>query len=325
VRGDEDDRIRVRVEEEVAGRRLDKALHRLLPDYSRTHLKRLIKRGRVKVEGRAVKPSHLAEAGERVEIDLGRIRADARAALEELPIRVLHEDRMLVVIDKPPGVTVHPNSGIQEGTVAQWAEWKYGPLPRPDGEEQRPGVVHRLDRDTSGVMVLARTEAAMEELKTQFRKRITRKRYLALVHGVPEFDSDWVEKQIARDTLRPGRMRVVEEDGRDSRTYWERLEDLGSWALLRCEPRTGRTHQIRVHLASMGHSIVGDRLYRCPHAQRHPLPREAPPCRRQALHASCLTLLHPANQDEVSYECPPPPDMARLLEWLRRRREGGGP
>ncbi len=304
---------------DLAGERLDKALHQVFPRFSRTYLKTLIKRGKVRVGGRTVKPSHVVEEGDRVVLNLEEEKVMARVSLEEMEVPVLYEDPWIVVVAKPVGVAVHPNSAHGWGTLSQWAQWKYGPLPYPPGEPERPGVVHRLDKETSGVMVLARTEEAMRELKAQFKARKTEKLYLALVHGVPEFLSDYVEKPIARDPLHPERMKVVSEGGRESTTFYEVLEDFGRWAWVACMPKTGRTHQIRVHMASLGHSLVGDKIYRSPNAQRFPLPPEAPPLERQALHAKRLTFFHPAHGEKVTFEAPLPGDLRALVAWLRER------
>ncbi len=305
----------------LAGERLDKALHRVFPRFSRTYLKGLIKRGKVRVGGRPVKPSYVVEEGDRVEVDLEEERRRARTSLESLEIRVIHEDPWILVVDKPVGVAVHPNAAHGWGTLSQWAQWKYGPLPHPPGEPERPGVVHRLDKETSGVMVLARTEAALAELKAQFRARKTEKRYLAIVYGVPEFTSDYIDEPISRDPLHPERMKLVASGGRESSTFYEVLEEYGRWALVACMPKTGRTHQIRVHMAGVGHSLVGDKFYRCANAQRYPLPPEAPPLERQALHAQRLTFFHPAHGEAVTFEAPLPEDMKGLLAWLRERPE----
>ena len=304
---------------EVAGERLDKALHQVFPRFSRTFLKTLIKRGKVQVGGRFVKPSYLVEEGDKVVLNLEEEKRRARTSLEEMQVEVLHEDPWIVVVAKPVGVAVHPNSAHGWGTLSQWAEWKYGPLPCPPGEPERPGVVHRLDKETSGVMVLARTDEALRELKAQFRTRKTEKRYLALVHGVPEFASDYIERPIARDPMHPERMKVVASGGRESSTFYEVLEVFGNWAWMACMPKTGRTHQIRVHMASLGHSLVGDKIYRSANAQRFPLPPDAPPLERQALHAQKLTFFHPAHGDQVTFEAPLPEDLQTLLAWLRGR------
>ncbi len=316
---EEKGKVETVLEGDLAGQRLDKALHQVFPRFSRTFLKTLIKRGKVRVGGKRVKPSHVVEEGDRVVLDLEEEKGKARISLEEMEVPVLYEDPWIVVVAKPVGVAVHPNSAHGWGTLSQWAQWKYGPLPCPPGEPERPGVVHRLDKETSGVMVLARTEEAMRELKAQFKARKTEKLYLALVYGVPEFLTDYIEKPIARDPLHPERMKVVSQGGRESTTFYEVLEDFGRWALVACMPKTGRTHQIRVHMASLGHSLVGDKIYRSPNAQRFPLPPEAPPLERQALHAKRLTFFHPAHGEKVTFEAPLPEDLRALVSWLRER------
>jgi 23S rRNA pseudouridine1911/1915/1917 synthase len=305
---------------EDEGRRLDVVLVRLVSGVSRSRLQAWIREGRVSVEGRRVRrPGALIAAGARIEL-VPPAPADpaASAALaDHLP--VLHADPELIAVDKPAGMLSHPSERTRVGTVADLAAARFGPLPAIQGED-RPGIVHRLDRWTSGVMVLGRTRPALEHLKDQFKHRSVRKTYLALVHGAPRFDSDWIDAPIARPPERRDRYRIAPQgEGRPASTYFEVRERFDGFALLACFPKTGRTHQIRVHLASIAHPVVGDRVYR--HRSTPPtIPPEAPLVDRQALHAQVLELEHPATGAGLRFEAPLAQDITALLDWLRTHR-----
>ncbi len=312
-----------RVPPDLAGERLDKVLVVFLGgELSRTRIQELIQDGAVSVDGRlAERPAESLEAGQELalrEVPRSRLRAGGSPGTE---LVVLHEDEHLAVIDKPAGTLSHPTSVVVGGTVSELAALRWGELPDPQGED-RPGIVHRLDADTSGLMVLARSELAGAELVRAFRERAIEKGYLALVHGDPRFDSDWIETPIGRSRLRPDRMRVLEEGGRPASTFYrvrERLRDRGQpgFALLECWPKTGRTHQVRVHLSSIGHPLVGDRVY--PGRVRRPLPAEVPPLARHLLHAHALRFTHPVSRESLSFESQLPEDFERWVEWLRGR------
>jgi 23S rRNA pseudouridine1911/1915/1917 synthase len=290
---------------------------------SRAQAKRLVQRGLVTVDGRtAQKGGVVLEAGQTVE--WRPVPEDTPAAVQpaEPPqtLRILYEDAYLLAIDKPAGLMAHPPDRVTVPTpsVAALALAHCGELPSIAGED-RPGIVHRLDKDTSGVMVVAKNDEAFHFLRSQFKARTTRKVYRAIVHGEPRFDSDWIERRIAVDPRAGDRMTVVAEGGRDASTYYEVVERFTGFADVRCLPRTGRTHQIRVHLASIGHSLVGDRLYR---SRRAPdaLPEGAPNPGRHCLHAEMLGIRHPRTHEELQLEAPMPDDMVKLLRWLQQNR-----
>ena len=308
-----------RVPKAAAGERLDLVLVARYEDLSRSRLQQWIRAGRVIVEGEpCLRPGTMVEEGMDVRIDAPTpVDAVEQAARAERLV-VLFEDAQLVVLDKPAGLLVHPGAGGRQDTLAQLADARFGPLPGPE-DTIRPGIVHRLDQDTSGVIVLARDEETLAALQSEFRERRVQKTYVALVHGDPRFDSDWLETPIGPDARRPGRFKVVAEgEGREAATFYETTERFGDFALLTVSPKTGRTHQIRVHLGSIGHPIVGDAHYRSK-AARTRLPQAAPAMERQALHASRLAFAHPKTEEQLEFVSPLPTDMTRLLEWLRTR------
>jgi 23S rRNA pseudouridine1911/1915/1917 synthase len=307
------------VPHELAGERLDRALVALTEGLSRTRLQDLIKAGHVQVEFEVIRQSKsIVEAGARLTVELP---PDTPAVgVEGLPIvslSVIHEDEHMLVVDKPAGLLVHSNARSRGGSLADLAQRDFGPLPVAQGED-RPGIVHRLDRLTSGVIVLGRTPEALAHLMRQFQERTVEKTYVALCHGTPRFDTEWIKAEIGSNPRYPERRRVVEEgEGRKAETFIELREDFGGVCLMGAKPKTGRTHQIRVHLFHVGLPVVGDRLYRHRGALRHPIPKEAPVMERQALHAARLEFEHPASGERVSFESPMPADMSALLEWLR--------
>ncbi len=308
-------RVRHRFTAERAehGVRLDRALAARFPGYSRSRLQRAVKEGHATVNGRPARAGRPLSAGDDVVVELAT-ETRSYALPENIPLRILYEDARLAVIDKPPGFTVHPGAGERRGTLANALAYRYGELSSLQGP-LRPGIVHRLDRDTSGVILVARDDEAHRILAAQFKERTVSKTYLAVVRGLPDFDADLISLPIARDVRQPERMAIRHDVGRASETYYEVRERFHRHAFLEVHPRTGRTHQIRVHLAALGHSIVADRVYgRADRDLRGVIGR-------QALHAHRLALRHPETGEEMEFESPLPADMAGLLEFLR---SGGG-
>ena len=308
------------------GIRLDLFLANQPEVRGRTRARRLIESGMVRVVGGRVRPGLFLAADQKVEFEVDRTVLDPLTPDLPLPaIRVLYEDACLCVIDKPVGVAAHPpeDKSVVAHTVASWARARFGELPSAEESPGRPGIVHRLDRDTSGVMVIARTSMAFEFLRAQFKARTVEKEYRCLVFGEPRFQSDWIERAIATDPRHPDRMTVVDEGGRESSTFYEVVERFTGFAHVRCRPKTGRTHQIRVHMTSIGHSLVGDRTYRSRIRQHEALPDGAPDPGRQCLHAARLVLPHPATHEPIEFEAPMPADMQQLLLWLRANRVPG--
>ena len=306
-----------------AGIRLDVFLANQPEVPGRSAARRLIDAGAVEVPGQRVRPGLALTADQVVRFALDELHvADPLAPDLPLPdIRLLFDDAALAAIDKPAGIAAHPPEGRHQPahTVASWARARFGELPSVI-EAERPGIVHRLDRETTGVMLVAKTELAFTSLRAQFRDRLAQKEYRCIVFGEPRFHSDYIERAISVDARHPERMTVVDAGGRDSSTYYEVVERFDGFAHVLCRPKTGRTHQIRVHMTSIGHSLVADRVYRSRRRQHDSLPSDAPDPGRQCLHARCLTVTHPATQAQLTIEAPLPNDMEALLAWLREHR-----
>ncbi len=302
---------------EHAGGRIDKVLRDLVPRYSRTYLKELIEMGCVSIGAEVVtKSRQLVEEGDVVKIRLVP-KKEAAAAPKKFPLEVLFEDNFLAVINKPAGIPTHRGIRQTRGTIADAAVELFGPdLPRGQGED-RPGIVHRLDRETSGVMLLAKNEEAFYNLQGQFKARTVKKEYRAIVRGTLRFDSDHVEGLMARDARQPDKMRMSKIAGRESSTFYQVLERFENFTYLRCEPKTGRTHQIRVHLTHLGHPLVGDKVYKASGIAWH-TPHGAPKVWRHLLHAHRLTFEHPKTGDSMHFEAPIPKDMQDFLNFLRK-------
>ncbi len=318
-----EDLIRVQVAPDQAGWRLDVFLAKDPRVGSRRIAKGLIDRALVTLPGvrKAPKAGATLAAGQWVECHVlpPEPRTPASVAMPAEPLRILHEDAYILVIDKRPGLSSHPAEGARIDrvpTVAWLASAHCGPLPTLSGDD-RPGIVHRLDRDTSGVMVLAKTEESFHFLQSQFKARTMQKEYRCLSFGEARFDSDWIEGAIADHPSRPERMVVVKEGGRDASTYYEVVERFAGLTHFRCRPKTGRTHQIRVHMEHAGYSLVGDKVYRARSQQHFALPEGCPPAERQLLHAFQLTLTHPWSREVLTFTAPIPPDMEQVLAWVR--------
>lgn len=266
--------------------------------------------GRVLVDGEARPGKTKVAGGEEVVIRVPPPRP-LTVEPEAIDLDVLYEDEHLLVVDKPSGLTVHPGSGRPDGTLANALVHHVGPLPEVIGAD-RPGIVHRLDKDTSGAIVVAKNERVQRALSAAFAERAVQKTYLACVHGAPAEDEGVVELPIGRHPGDRKKMTIEGAASRPAKTRWAVERRLPRHTLLRCSPVTGRTHQIRVHLKSLRLPIVGDPIY-----GNHGLPGEdrAP---RLLLHAWRLAFTHPATHEEVSFEAPLPPDYAEALEALAR-------
>lgn len=310
--------FRFTVGAEAAGWRLDLFLGARLPSVSRSFAAELIASGRVTVDGRPRKPGYRLQAGQCVSGSLPPPRP-AVFRPEPIALDVLYEDKHLIVICKPPGMVVHPAPGHDSGTLVH-ALLHHCPSLEALRGELRPGIVHRLDKDTSGVLVAAKDAASLERLAAQFKRRSVEKRYLALAHGVPAAAQGTVRLAIGRDPVDRKKMSVRSRKARPAETGW-RLQR--SWAgaasLLEVHLLTGRTHQIRVHLAAVGHPVVGDPVYGRRRAARTvagELGAVLAAAPRQMLHAWQLSFDHPVTGERRCFICPPPPDMVGLISRL---------
>lgn len=256
------DVIRLRTEPKDTRKRLDQLIHEHLPDYSRARIQNWIREGRVHVNGHSERPSYCLKPGDTIDVE----PADApplHAAAEEIPLRVLYENADVVAIDKPAGMVVHAGAGVHSGTLVNALLHRFGALSGVGGA-LRPGIVHRLDRFTSGVLLVAKNDAAHHALAEQFSSRQVEKTYIALVHGRVKTETGRIDRPIARDPIHRTRMTARLKEGRSA---WSEYRVEGRWehfTLLEVRIGTGRTHQIRVHLSSIGHPIVGDTLYGAP-------------------------------------------------------------
>jgi 23S rRNA pseudouridine1911/1915/1917 synthase len=317
----------------TAAERLDKALAQAFPDVSRARFQTLIADGAVSVEGETVREArHKVKPGDALRVSLPEASAPDPLP-EAIPLSILHEDKELIVIDKPAGLVVHPGAGNETGTLVNALIAHCGESLSGIGGVKRPGIVHRLDKDTSGVMVVAKTDRAHHGLSEQFaahgRDGRLERAYLAIVWGVPERRSGSVSAAIGRSNANRQKMAVSRgAAAREAVTHYEVLETLGTppvASLVRCRLETGRTHQIRVHMAHIGHPLLGDSVYgagfRSSAAKLSEDAKDAlKSLNRQALHAAVLGFEHPVTGKALAFESPSPADFARLLAALRLTR-----
>ena len=291
------------------GGRLDVFLAERLPELSRSLARRLIDEGQVTVGGRVEKPSYKVQAGDQVEVELD-LPPSLSAEPEPIDLNVVYEDEAICVVDKPAGLVVHPAPGHAGGTLVNALVHRY---PSIAGGGLRPGIVHRLDKDTSGLMVVALTVAAQANLAAQIKRRTVRREYLALVSGHPADRPHVIDAPIGRDRHSRLKMAVGSDTirPRRARTTFEVVEYIGGCALVRARLETGRTHQVRVHLALARHPVAGDRLYGG---------ATLPGLERQFLHASLLELTSPVTEERQRFESQLPPDLASVLRRLREAR-----
>jgi 23S rRNA pseudouridine1911/1915/1917 synthase len=304
---------------EDAGVRLDAYLATRIEGWSRARLQRLIDSEDVLVNGKPAKSSYKLRENDELEVEL-TAPAAASFAPEDIPLDIVYEDETLIVVNKPAGLVVHPAAGIQSGTLANALAYHFQQLP-DSGAGLRPGIVHRLDRDTSGLLVVAKTEAALEHLSDQFRDRSVYKSYAALVHGRVSTDSGKIDQPLARDRANRTRMAVV-RGGRGALSLYRVRQRFDRFTLLDVELKTGRTHQIRVHLAWLKHPVVGDETYgagRDNTIQNAQLRAHVRNLGRHFLHAEKLAFTHPQSGKRVEFDSPLPPDLSQLLVELKTK------
>ena len=296
--------------------RLDRWLVAQRPEQSRARIQKFIDAGYVRVNGVTGKAKTPLRQSDTVELWMPPPEPLPYLMPQEIPLDVLFEDEHLIVLNKPAGLTVHPAPGNKDGTLVNGLLHHCPDLPGISGK-LRPGIVHRLDKDTTGCIVVAKSQEALVKLQVQIQKRIASREYLAVVHGVPAAEHGTIVGAIGRHPADRKKYAVVHDDsGRHACTHWTLLERLGDYSLMRFKLDTGRTHQIRVHCAHIGHPIVGDPVYsRC-----RKLPLALP---GQALHAFQLGLDHPIHRERMLFEAPLPPVFEKLLALLRRRHQTG--
>ncbi len=304
----------LKVKPRIAGRRLDQYLAMKFPDYSRNAIQSAIHSKTILVNQKAVKPSYKIRAGDEITVCMPGAQGP-EIPPEDIPLDIIYEDEWMVVINKAPGLVVHPARGHLGGTLVNALVHHFNTDLADTGDPLRPGIMHRLDRFTSGVIVVAKENRALHLLARQWEERTVRKEYWCLVEGVVEYDEDIVDAPIGMHPRNRKKM-AISEDGRPSQTRYRVTGRHGRFSVVHAFPRTGRTHQIRVHMLSIGHPIVCDELY----GRRQKLsPQDlggegtAPLLERLALHARRLTLMHPMRKEELVLEAPLPLDLNRAL------------
>jgi 23S rRNA pseudouridine1911/1915/1917 synthase len=312
------------VQRKTEGVRLDQYLAGQVPDLSRSVLQKLIEAGHVTVNDSPSKPSYKVRHGDRVRVALPLPDHDTKPTPEDIPLRVLYEDDYLAVVNKPYDMVVHPAKGHWSGTLANALSFRFDEL-SGEGGDYRPGIVHRLDRDTSGVILVAKEVQTHRDLSAQFEQRKVFKEYVAITQGVLDRDSDYIERRIRRHPHDRVKMQVTddEDEGKDASSFYEVIERFASYTFTRIYPRTGRTHQIRVHLASVGCPVLADKEYSGRDCFRlsdltHECEADEVLMPRQALHARRLRIMHPRTKEVIEAEAALPDEFIRTLEALRR-------
>ncbi len=291
---------------ETGGARLDKFVAERLPELSRTHVQRLIDEGCITVNGEAAKPSLKLAEGDDIEVVVPPENPPDLVA-NDIPLNIIYEDRDVLVVDKPAGLAVHPAPGHPDHTLVNAVLHHLPDLAAEDAGSLRPGIVHRLDMDTSGIIVVAKNRAAQADLSAQFASRTVSKTYLVLVRGRLTPEKGIIDAAIGRDSANRQRM-AISAKGREARTDYRVVRYLGDYTLAEIKPETGRTHQIRVHLAAIGFPVAGDTTYGV----------KVPFLERQFLHAHRIRFRLPSTGEEVEFESPLPEDLERGLEGIGR-------
>ncbi len=300
----------------AAGQRLDKALTEAVPLYSRERLKNLVQGGRMSGPAGVIwDPATKMKGGEALTLDVPEARPSDTVA-QDIPLTIVHEDDHLLVVDKPAGLVVHPAAGNYDGTMVNALLHHCAGRLSGIGGVARPGIVHRIDKDTSGLLVVAKTDKAHEGLAAQFARHDVDRRYTAVVGGVPVPPAGRIEGALARSTANRQKMAIVKDGrGKHAITHFRTVATFDGAAQVECRLETGRTHQIRVHMASIGHALLGDAVYGRTPGKLAPLLKDLA-FERQALHAATLGFVHPVTQEKLCFESPLPADMVALIGRL---------
>lgn len=314
----------IKIDQDSAGQRLDAFIAAAIPELTRSAVQRLIDNGFVLLDGKESKASHKLSPGEAIEVTIPAPQA-ATAAAEDIPLDILYEDADVVVINKAVGMTVHPGAGVNSGTLVN-ALLSHCTDLSGIGGEVRPGIVHRIDKDTSGVLVAAKNDAAHEGLARQFRAHTVKRVYLALVFGSPRGEKGKIEGIIGRHPVDRKRMSGSARHGRHAVTHWQVLARYPEVTLLKLRLETGRTHQIRVHLSESKYPLLGDAVYggeaRLGNVKDPQLKALIKALGRQALHAKVLGFMHPCKGEYIEFSAELPEDMQRILDYLNKQVEG---
>ncbi len=296
---------------EEKGQRLDVFVVERFPELSRSHVQKLIEQGNVLVDGTVRKANYKLRGAEAVQVTVPQAEPIS-VEPEDIPLDILYEDKDIIVVNKARGMVVHPASGVYSGTLVNALLFHCQDLSGINGEI-RPGIVHRLDKDTSGVMVCAKNDTAHLDLAEQIRTKTAHRTYWAIVHGNIKEEAGIIKGDIGRHPTDRKKMAIVRENGKPAVTHFKVLERFGDYTLVECQLETGRTHQIRVHMTSIGHPLINDPKYG---------PKKSSPfaINGQALHSLQLTLTHPVTKEEMTFTAPLPTDMEKILTGLRNKR-----
>ena len=296
---------------EEKGQRIDVFVVERFPELSRSHVQKLIEQGNVLVDGSVRKANYKLRGGEAVQVTVPQAEPIS-VEPEDIPLDILYEDKDIIVVNKARGMVVHPASGVYSGTLVNALLYHCRDLSGINGEI-RTGIVHRLDKDTSGVMVCAKNDTAHLDLAKQIRTKTAHRTYWAIVHGNIKEEAGIIKGDIGRHPTDRKKMAIVRENGKPAVTHFKVLERFGEYTLVECQLETGRTHQIRVHMTSIGHPLINDPKYG---------PKKSSPfaINGQALHSLQLTLTHPVTKEEMTFTAPLPTDMEKILTGLRNKR-----
>lgn len=299
--------IRLEADETYMDERVDKFVSAMLPDQSRSYLQKIIKEGSVLVNGKAVKASYRMEDGDLVTIDLPELK-EPEIEAEDIPLEILYEDEALLMVNKPKGMVVHPSAGHYRGTLVNAVLFHcQGQLSGINGV-MRPGIVHRIDKDTTGVLVVCKNDQAHNHVAAQLKEHSITRKYRAIVTGVLKDDEGVIDAPIGRHPVERKKMAVNEKNGKRAVTHYRVLQRFANHTYVECQLETGRTHQIRVHMASIRHPLLGDTVYG---SEKNPYHLQG-----QTLHAQVLGLIHPVSGEYLEVEAPLPDYFRKLLEKL---------